>query len=69
LDHSAIEIALEIKNVKRKVELVRNSTSVVTVVERSTTRRQRVAIFVSINAATLIPELHRKTDHFVTRLF
>src|SRR5689334_2068269 len=65
----AFEVAFEIQHVKREAEFFGDAACVVNVIEGTAARRQRIAVFVDVDAAPLIPELHRKTDEFVTLLF
>jgi hypothetical protein len=68
LDHITLKLTLEIEHVKRKAELFRNSTGVVNVIQGTATRGQRIAILVYADASTLIPQLHREADEFVSLL-
>src|SRR6476659_5426706 len=65
LYYVAFEIALEIENIKRKTEFFSDSSRVVDVVERTTTGRKWVAIFVSVNPASLIPQLHCEANQLM----
>src|SRR5688572_3092950 len=63
------EVTFQIQNVERKTKLFRNAACVVHVVQRTTTRRQRIAVFVDVDAAPLVPQLHRETDELVPLFF
>jgi hypothetical protein len=69
LDHVALEVAFEIQYVKRKPELFSHTTRIVNIVKRTATRRQRITVFISVDATSLIPQLHREADQLVTLLF
>src|SRR5436190_9637670 len=66
LDNISFEIFFEIQDIERKSERACNPACVVDVIQRATTRRQRVAVFVHVNMPTLIPQLHSKADKLVT---
>src|SRR4029079_5937132 len=61
-----LKVAFEVQDVEREIEFFGDAACIVNVVERAATRRQRVAVFVDIDPATLIPELHRETDKLVS---
>src|SRR5689334_24939934 len=62
LDYVAFEVSLEIENIKWKTEFFSDSSRVVDVIERTTTRWKRITVLVSVNSATLIPQLHSETN-------
>ena len=68
LNYIALEIPFEIQNVEREAEFFGHSASVVHVVKRAATRRQRIAVFIDVNSAPLIPQLHRKADQLMPLL-
>src|SRR2546423_8847569 len=51
LDHVALEFLLKIQNVKRKSKFFGDATRIVNIIERTTARRQRLAIFIHTDAA------------------
>src|ERR1043165_4092543 len=69
LNYVAFEVPLEIENIKWKTEFFSDSSRVVDVIERTTTGRQGVTVFVSVNSASLIPQLHSETNELVPLLF
>src|SRR5688572_33254117 len=68
-DHVTFEITFEIQYVKRKSKLFRYTTRVVHVVQRTATRRQRITVFIDVDTAPLVPQLHRETDQVVSLVF
>src|SRR5688572_5391644 len=66
LNYIAFEVFLEIENVERKTEGFGNTTCVVNVVERATTRRQWIAVFIDVDVAALVPKLHRKAHELMS---
>src|SRR5882724_6168635 len=68
LDHVALEFLLEIQNVKRKSKFFGDATRIVNIIERTATRRQRLAVFIHTDTATLVPQLHREADEVVPLL-
>ena len=51
LHHVALKFAFQIQHVKRKAQLFRHAARVVNIVERTTTRRKRIAVLVHTDAA------------------
>src|SRR5215510_6008908 len=62
LNYVALEVAFQVENIERKAEFFSNAARVVDVIERTTTRWKGIAILVGVNSASLIPQLHRKTN-------
>src|SRR5690348_11918446 len=65
LDHVALEFALEIQNIKRKAEFFSDSPCVINVIQRATTRRKGLAILISVDTSSLIPQLHCETNEIM----
>src|SRR5688572_13924820 len=68
LHHIAFKVVLEVQHVEREAQLLGDSTCIVNVIERTTSGRQRVTIFIDTDSPPLVPQLHRKTDQFVALL-
>ena len=53
----------------RRFKLFRHTARIVHVVQRTATRRQRIPVFVDVDATSLVPQLHRETDKVVSLFF
>jgi len=62
LNHVALKFLFKIQNVKRKTQLARDTPRVIHVIQRTTPRRQSLAVLIHTQTAPLIPQLHRKAD-------
>src|SRR5262245_18691318 len=69
LNDRTLEVALEIQDVERKSKFFSHTTSVINIVERTTTRREGITVFVNVNATALIPQLHGKANEVVPLFF
>src|SRR5256885_17245277 len=59
LHHIALKLTLKIEHVKWKAQLFSHAPRIINVIQRTTARRQRVAVLINADPTPLIPQLHR----------